>query len=89
MLRGAALQAGHEVDVVDLAIDEVNILCDRSTLARPTGLLGDHNKNAAALKALEEQGWTAADEADLPENAPWTDDYVNVLAPLWAGIRSD
>jgi len=41
-------------------------------------------RNQATLAALAEHGWTLTDdEPQLANATPWTDDYVNVLAPLW------
>jgi hypothetical protein len=41
----------------------------------------------ADLKALLARGWVAFGESDgLAEAAPWTDDYINILNPLWARL---
>ncbi len=46
--------------------------------------------NAAVADALVGLGWTdAAGGSHLPAARPWTDDYVNVLAPLWFKLRGD
>jgi spermidine synthase len=39
------------------------------------------------LKPLMARGWIAFGEADgLEKSSPWTDDYINILAPLWAKL---
>ena len=39
------------------------------------------------LKPLLAQGWVAFGEDDgLDESTPWTDDYINILAPLRARL---
>lgn len=45
--------------------------------------------NREALRPLLGLGWTPAAEAKLPKLAPWTDDYANLLAALWAKQVSD
>ncbi len=39
-----------------------------------------------ALERLERDGWTRMNAARQARPAPWTDDYVNILAPLWAKL---
>ena len=41
-------------------------------------------RERAVLAALLDRGWQAEESAQLPELRPWTDDYANVLAALWA-----
>lgn len=37
------------------------------------------------LQPLLSQGWVGFGNNDgLPEETPWTDDFINILAPLWA-----
>ncbi len=55
MLRGAALAAGHDVEVVDLAIEEVRRRVSAADLCIATGLAGDHDKNRAALGRAQEE----------------------------------
>jgi hypothetical protein len=44
-------------------------------------------RNPERLKPLLALGWTAFGKGDgLGESAPWTDDYINLLAPLWARL---
>ncbi len=44
-------------------------------------------RNLERLKPLLAQGWTAFGKGDgLGESAPWTDDYINILAPLGAKL---
>jgi spermidine synthase len=40
------------------------------------------------LEPLRALGWESADELALPQITAWTDDYANILAPLWAGTDS-
>jgi spermidine synthase len=45
-------------------------------------------RNRATLDALADHGWQlTTDEPALAAGEPWTDDYVNVLAPLWSEVR--
>jgi hypothetical protein len=40
------------------------------------------------LQPLLDRGWVALGPDDgLPDFTMWTDDYINILAPLWANIR--
>ncbi len=40
-----------------------------------------------ALKPFLARGWVPFGEGDgLDESAPWTDDYINILHPLWARL---
>lgn len=50
MLAGAAVAAGHEVDLVDLAIEEVRRF-GTAQLASRSRLVGDHDRNAEAIDA--------------------------------------
>jgi spermidine synthase len=44
-------------------------------------------RNLERLKPLLARGWIAFGEGDgLEGAAPWTDDYINLLAPLWARL---
>jgi hypothetical protein len=44
-------------------------------------------RNPERLKPLLALGWTAFGDGDgLDESTPWTDDYINILAPLRARI---
>ncbi len=44
-------------------------------------------RNPERLKPLIARGWIAFGEGDgLGESTPWTDDYINILAPLWAKL---
>jgi hypothetical protein len=46
------------------------------------------SSDAALHAALRDAGWRDAIPGEtLPRTAAWTDDYVNVLAPLWLRIR--
>jgi hypothetical protein len=53
MLSGAALKAGHRVEMVDLAIDLVRRLISTDELRVPAGLAGDHDKNEVALRSAQ------------------------------------
>jgi spermidine synthase len=46
------------------------------------------SEDAAKIDRLAELGWRRIDEAEPPLEAAeaWTDDYVNVLAPLWTQL---
>ena len=46
------------------------------------------SRDVALLEPLLGLGWTLADDASFPEVTPWTDDYANVLAPLWARLSA-
>jgi len=39
------------------------------------------------LKLLRDEGWLEPESLSLPEFEPWSDDYANVLRPLWAYLR--
>jgi hypothetical protein len=45
-------------------------------------------RNPERLQPLIARGWLPLGPDDgLPAAAPWTDDYINILAPLWANLR--
>ncbi|HUH65344.1 MAG TPA: fused MFS/spermidine synthase [Syntrophales bacterium] len=45
-------------------------------------------RNPARLQALIDRGWVRLGKDDgLNESAPWTDDYINILAPLIENVR--
>jgi hypothetical protein len=45
-------------------------------------------RNPENLQPLLKRGWIALGAGDgLPQCSPWTDDYINILAPLWAKLR--
>jgi hypothetical protein len=45
-------------------------------------------RNPEKLQPLLERGWVALGAGDgLPACSPWTDDYINILAPLWTKLR--
>ena len=45
-------------------------------------------RTSAPLDALSARGWSlGADTADLMPVSPWTDDYANILAALYAGAK--
>lgn len=46
-------------------------------------------REEADLAPLYRTGWVAQDEARLPPASPWSDDYANVLGPLWARWQRD
>ena len=44
-------------------------------------------RNQQCLEPLLAQGWVAFGKGDgLNDSAPWTDDYINILAPLMANL---
>jgi hypothetical protein len=49
----------------------------------------DLSRDPERLQPLLAEGWTAFGKDDhLTDGTPWTDDYVNLLAPLWARFHS-
>lgn len=42
----------------------------------------------ANLQPLVGAGWILLGEDTLGPMSPWTDDYINILEPLWEGIRT-
>jgi len=44
--------------------------------------------NRSSLQPLLETGWVLLGEDDLDRMEPWTDDYINILEPLWKGIKT-
>jgi spermidine synthase len=40
------------------------------------------------LQPLLDNSWVSLGEDDLKDMAPWPDDYINILEPLWAGIKT-
>lgn len=44
-------------------------------------------RSAASLGPLTSRGWRHADELEIPDVAPWSDDYANILVPLWLKLR--
>jgi len=45
-------------------------------------------RNDETIEKLVDIGWQSADDASLPHASAWTDDYVNVLAPMLAELRA-
>lgn len=41
-------------------------------------------RTSAELEPLLRSGWVDQERAALPAASPWSDDYANVLGPLWA-----
>lgn len=54
MLAGAARDAGLDVEVLDLAIEEVRSAVDAAQLGVASGLAGDHDKNEPALRQAQD-----------------------------------
>jgi hypothetical protein len=69
------LQGGHRMKFTGLAPLEDESIC--YALA----------PDPATLEPLWAQGFVPASEGGLPEVNPWTDDYANILAALWAGYQ--
>jgi hypothetical protein len=46
------------------------------------------SRNPDRLKKLVDRGWIPfASDDGLRKATPWTDDYVNILWPLWESIN--
>jgi len=45
-------------------------------------------ENRESLQPLLDTGWALFGEDGLKEMAPWTDDYINILEPLYEGIKT-
>jgi len=46
--------------------------------------------DAGLYNALLERGWhDASDDPSIRVTSPWSDDHINVLAPLWANLLAN
>ena len=45
-------------------------------------------RNRGILQPLLEAGWVLLGEDDLKPMALWTDDYINILEPLWERVKA-
>ncbi|HTZ41530.1 MAG TPA: fused MFS/spermidine synthase [Syntrophales bacterium] len=46
------------------------------------------SRSRSSLQPLLEAGWVLLGEDDLDRMEPWTDDYINILEPMWKGMKT-